>query len=79
MKVNLELSNYVAKADSKMQQVLLHRILLKKTDLANFKPNVDKLDINKLKNVLSDLSNLKSKEDNLHIGKLETTPVDLII
>ena len=35
----------------------------KKTDLANSKFDVDKLDINKLKNVPSGLSNLKSKID----------------
>ena len=32
-----------------MQQVLIHRILLKKTDLAHLKCAVDKLDIDKLK------------------------------
>ena len=38
---------------------------------------VDKLDIDRLKNVPIGLSNLKSKTDKLGIGKLETTPVDL--
>ena len=33
----------------------------KKTDLANLKSDVDKLDIDRLKNIPSDLSNLKSK------------------
>ena len=32
-----------------------------KTDLANLKPDVNKLDIHKFKNVASNLSNLKSK------------------
>ena len=41
------------------------------------KSDVDKLDINKLKNVLSNLSNLKIKQDKLDIGKLETNPVHL--
>ena len=54
----------------------IHRILLKKTDLANLKSD-DKLDIDKLKNVPSNLSNLKSKVDKLDIGKLESTAVDL--
>ena len=38
---------------------------------------MDKLDIDKLKNVPSGLSNLKSKVDKLDIGKIETTPVDI--
>ena len=45
VKVELDLSNYATKADLKMQQVLTHQILLKKTDLANLKSDVDKLDI----------------------------------
>ena len=47
------------------------------TDLANLKSNVDKLDIDKLKNVPSGLSSSKSKVDKLDIDKLETIPVDL--
>ena len=35
VKVELDLSNYATKADSKMQQVLIHQNLLKKVDLAN--------------------------------------------
>ena len=50
---------------------------VKKTDLANLKSDVDKLDIDKLKNVPNNLGNLKSKVGKLNIGKLETTPVDL--
>ena len=38
---------------------------------------MDKLDIDKLKNVPSSLSSLKSKVDKLDIVKLETAPVDL--
>ena len=45
--------------------------------LANLKSNVDKLDVDQLKNVPRGLSSLKSKVDKLDIGKLETTPVDL--
>ena len=48
-----------------MQQVLIHHLLLKKTDLASLKPDVDKLDIDRLKNVTSGLSSLKSKVDEL--------------
>ena len=50
-----------------MQQVLIYQILLKKTDLANLKSDVDKLDIDKLKNVPTNLSNLKSKVDQLDV------------
>ena len=44
-----------------------------KTDLAYLKSDVDKLDIDKLKNVNSNKNNLK-KVEKLYIGKLETTP-----
>ena len=49
----------------------------KKTDLAILKPDVDELDINKLKNIANNLANLKSKSDKLDIGKLETAPIGL--
>ena len=52
-----------------MQQVLMHRILLK-NDLANLKSDADKLDIDSLKNVPSNLSNLKSKVDKSDVNKL---------
>ena len=45
--------------------------------MAKLKSDVDKLGINKLKNVTSHLSNLKNKVDKLDIGELETTTVDL--
>ena len=45
--------------------------------MANLKSDVNKLDIDKLKNIPSNLSNLGSKLDKLDIGKLETTQVDL--
>ena len=38
---------------------------------------MNKLGIDKLKNVPSNLSSLKGKSDELDTGKLETTPVDL--
>ena len=61
----------------KIQQVLIHRILLRKTDLVNLKSDVNKLDIDKLKNVPSNLSNLKDKVDKLDVEKLIPVPVDL--
>ena len=55
-----------------MRRELIQQILLKKTDLGNLKSYVDKLDIDKLRNVPNNLNNLKSKADKLDIGKLET-------
>ena len=57
--------------------MLIHRILLKKTDVANLNSDVDKLDIDKLKNMPSNLSNLKSKLDKLDVDKLVPIPVNL--
>ena len=47
------------------------------TDLATLKSDVDKLDIDKLKNVPIGLKSLKSKVDRLDTRKLGTTPFDL--
>ena len=60
-----------------MQQVLIHQILLKKTDLVNLKCDVDKLDIDKLKNVPNNLSNLKIRVDELDVDKFVPVSVDL--
>ena len=49
-----------------MQQVLIHLILVKIC-----KSHVDKLDIDKLKNVANNLSNLKSKVYNIDTGKFK--------
>ena len=49
----------------------------KKVDLANLKSNIDKLDIDKLKNVSTNLSNLKRKVDKLNVDNLLPVPVDL--
>ena len=45
--------------------------------MTNLKSNVDKLGIDKLKNVPTNLSNLKSKTDKLNVDKLVFFPVDL--
>ena len=50
-----------------MQKLLTHQNLLKR---ANLKSDVDKLDIDKLKNTPTNLSNLKNKVDKLDIDKL---------
>ena len=77
MKVELDLYNYATKADLKNAAGVDTSDFAKKTDLAYLKSDVDKLDIDKLKNVPSGLSSLKGKVDKLNLAKLETTPVDL--
>ena len=68
------MSNYATKTDLKNATGVDTSSFAKETDLAHLKSNVDKLDIDKFKNVPINLSTLKSKVD---IEKLETTPVDL--
>ena len=77
MKVELDLSNYSTKADLENATGIDTSKFVKKVDLANLKYNVDKLDIDKLKNVPTNLSNLKNKVDKLDTDKLVPVPVDL--
>ena len=77
MKVELDLSNYATKADLKNSIGVDTSKFAEKVDLANLKSNVDKLDIDKLKNVPTNLSNLKSKVDKLDVDKLVSVPVNL--
>ena len=79
VKVALDLSNYATKEDLKNATGADTSKFAKKVDLANLKSNVEKLDIDKLENVLSNLSNLKSKVDTLDVDKLVPVPVDLLI
>ena len=51
--------------------------MLKKNGLGNSKSDVDKLDIDKLKNVPSGWSSLKSVLDKFHFDKLATVSVGL--
>ena len=74
VRAELDLSDYTTKANLKNAGVDTS-YFAKKTDLANLKSDVDKLDIDILKNVPIILSNLKSKEVKLDIGKLATTTV----
>ena len=67
--------NYAIKTDLKKTTEFDTSSFAKKTDLANLKSYVDKLDIGKLKNIPTNLSNLKSKVDKLDVDKL--VPVDL--
>ena len=73
----MDLSNYATKADLKNATGVDASSLPKKTDLANLKSNVDKVDTDKLRTVPNDLSNLKSEVDKVDIGNLKTTPFDL--
>ena len=52
--------NYATKADSKNSTGVDESKFAKKADLANLKSDVDKLDIDQLKNEPSNSSNLKS-------------------
>ena len=63
VKVELDLSNYATKIDMKNATGVDTLPFAKKTDLVNLKSDIDKLDIDKLKNVSADLNNLKSKVD----------------
>ena len=72
------MSNYATKADSKNATSVATSYFAKKTDLANLKSDVDKLNIDKLKKVPSNLSNLKSKLNKLDADKLVPVPVDLM-
>ena len=76
VKFVFDLSNYATKIVFK-NAIGVTLDFAKKTDLVNLKSDVDKLDIDKLKNERSGWSNLKSKDDKLDIGKLETTPLYL--
>ena len=62
----------------KMQQVLIHQILLKRLiQEADLKSDLDKSDIDKLKNVPTSLRNLKSKVDKLDVYKAVLVTDDL--
>ena len=69
--------DYATKADFKNVASADTSKFAKEIDLANLKSNIDKLDIDKLKNVTTNLRNLKSKEEKLYVGKLLPVPVDL--
>ena len=77
VKFELDLFNYAAKADFKNATGVDTSDFAKETDLPNLKSDVNKLDIDKSKNVPSNLSNLKSKVDKLDVDKLVPIPADL--
>ena len=57
--VKVDLSNYATKADMKNISLVDTSRFALKTNLANLKSNVDKLDIDKLKPVPADFSKLR--------------------
>ena len=71
------MSNYARKADLKNATGVDTLKFAKRVDLADLKSDVDKLDIDKLKNVPTNLSYLKSKVDKLNFDKLVPAPVEL--
>ena len=77
VKVELDLSNYATKADLYIATSVDKSKFAKKVDLAKLKSNVDRLDIDKLKNVPTNLRNLKSKVEKLDVDKLVPVLVDL--
>ena len=77
MKVELDLSNYATKADVKNARGVGTSKFAKRVDLASLKSNIEKLDIDKLKNGSTNLSNFESKVDKLDADKLVSVPVDL--
>ena len=77
VKVELDLSNYATKSDLKNSTGVDTSKFAKKVVVANLKSNVDKLDIDQLKNVPNGLINLKSKVDKLDVDKLVPVPIDL--
>ena len=77
MKGELDLPNYATKADLKNATGVDTSDFAKRTDLANLKSDVDKLDTANLENVLSNLSNLKSEVDKLDVDELVPVTVDL--
>ena len=75
--VKVDLSNYATKTDINNILHIDTSSFPLKSNLASLKTKVDKLDIDKLKNIPpTNLSNLKSKIDRLDIDKL--APVLLI-
>ena len=72
--VKIDLSNYATKADIKNISHVDTSSFALKTNLANLKTEVDKLDIDKLKSLPKKLLNLEIKVDKLDIDKLVPLP-----
>ena len=78
VKVVLDLSNYANKKELDHGKEVDKSDLAAKKDFITVKPEVDKLDINKLINVATNLNNLQKKNENdLDVGKSKAVTVDL--
>ena len=77
VKVVLALSNYAIEKELDHATAVDIYDLAASKDFFALKPEVDKLDINKLVNVPTSLSNSKTKAEDLDVDKLKTAPVDL--
>ena len=77
VKVELDFFNYATKTEFKNATGVDTASFTKKTDLANSKSDVYKLDTDKLETVPANLSNLKSKVDKVDVDKLVPVLVDL--
>ena len=75
--VKVDLFNYATKADLNNATGADTSKFAKTFDLVSLKSIVDKLDIDKLKNVPTNLSSLRSKVNQLDIDKLASFSVDL--
>ena len=73
VKVDLDLSNYVANTDLGVDT----SSFAIKVGLANLKSDVDKLDFDKLKNIPTYINNFNNEVDKLDVDKLIPVPVDL--
>ena len=71
------MSNYATKSDLKNATGVDTSVFAKRIDLANPKSDLDKLDIDKVKNVPGGLRSLKIKVYQLDVVKLLPVPVDL--
>ena len=72
-----DLSNYATKADLNNATCIDISDFAKKSDLADLKSDVGKLNTDKLKNVPSNLSNLKRKVAKIDVDKLVPVLFDL--
>ena len=77
VKVELNLSNYATKTDLKNATGIDTSSFAKNVDLSHLKTVVDKLDMDKLKNLPTNLSNFQSKLCKLDVDKLVPVPADL--
>ena len=77
VKTELDLPNYATKPHLKNAERVDTSKFDDKIDLSNLKSNVDKLDIDKLKNAPTNLRDLKNKVDKSDVDKLVPVPVDL--